>query len=52
MLKQYPMRVDEEIWRRAKSQAALEGITLREAIERLLQAWVDGKIDLHSERKK
>jgi hypothetical protein len=42
----YPMRVDERIWRQAKSKAALEGITLREAIERLLEGWIDEKIKI------
>ena len=45
-LKQYPMRVEEEIWRRAKAKAALEGITLREAIEGLLKGWIDGKLEI------
>lgn len=45
-LKTYPMRVEEQIWRQAKSKAALEGITLREAIEKLLSAWIEGKFNL------
>ncbi len=45
-LKQYPMRVEEEIWKRAKAKAALEGITMKEAIERLLQGWTDGKLKI------
>ncbi len=44
--KTYPMRVEEDIWKRVKSKAALEGITLREAIERLLKGWIDGKIKI------
>ena len=44
--KTYPMRVDEEIWKRVKAKAALEGITLREAIERLLKGWIDEKIKI------
>ncbi len=48
-LKTYPMRVEEQIWRQAKAKAALEGITLREAIERLLKGWVDGKIKTDKE---
>ncbi len=42
----YPMRVEEEIWRLAKSKAALDRITMREAIERLLKGWIDGKIKI------
>ena len=45
-LKTYPMRVEEQIWRQAKSKAALEGITLREAIERLLIGWIDEKLNI------
>ncbi len=45
-IKQYPMRVEEEIWRRAKAKAALEGITMREAVERLLKGWIDGKLEI------
>ena len=43
-LKSYPLRVEEEIWRRTKAKAALEGITLREAIERLLKGWIDEQL--------
>lgn len=45
-LKTYPMRVEEQIWRQAKAKAALEGITMREAIERLLRGWIDEKIEI------
>ena len=46
MIKQYPMRVDEQLWRQAKARAALEGITLRETIEKLLEAWISGKLKI------
>jgi predicted HicB family RNase H-like nuclease len=46
MIKQYPMRVEELIWRKAKSKAALEDISLREVVERLLIAWINGKINI------
>jgi predicted DNA binding CopG/RHH family protein len=46
VLKQYPMRVEEEVWRRVKAKAALEGMTIKEAIERLLRGWVDGKLKI------
>jgi len=45
-LKTYPMRVEEQIWRQAKARAALEGITLKEAIERLLRGWIEGKMEV------
>ena len=45
-LKIYPMRVDEEIWRRVKAKAALEGITLREAVEKLLEDWINGTLKI------
>lgn len=46
VIKQYPLRIDEKIWRASKSKAALEGITMRELIERMLKAWVEGEINL------
>ena len=46
VLKQYPMRVEEELWKRAKAKAALEGITLREALESLLKGWINGKLKI------
>ena len=45
-LRQYPMRIEELLWRKAKSKAALEGMTLREALETLLRLWIDGKVDV------
>ncbi len=45
-LKQYPMRVEEDVWKKAKAKAALEGITLREALENLLKGWIDGKLKI------
>jgi len=45
-LKTYPMRVEEQIWRQAKAKAALQGITLKETIERLLKRWIDGEINI------
>lgn len=44
--KTYPMRVEEEIWRKAKAKAALEGITMKEAIERFLRGWIDGRLKI------
>ncbi len=32
--------IDPELWKRVKSKAALEGISVKTLIERLLRAWV------------
>ena len=45
-IKQYPLRVEEKIWRQAKAKAALEGITLKETFERLLKGWIDGELNI------
>ena len=44
--KRTAVRVDEDIWSQAKAKAALERITLQEALERLLKGWIDGKIKI------
>lgn len=44
MISQYPLRIKETIWRKAKAKAALDKITLRKVIEELLEGWIDGKI--------
>jgi plasmid stability protein len=33
-------KVDDELWRQVKAKAALEGVSVKAAIERLLRAWV------------
>lgn len=33
--------IDPELWRRVKSKAALEGISVKALIERLLRTWVE-----------
>jgi plasmid stability protein len=33
--------IDDALWRRVKSRAALEGTTVKALIEQLLRAWVD-----------
>lgn len=33
-------KIDEDLWRRVKSKAALEGTTLKALIERLLAGWL------------
>jgi hypothetical protein len=44
MTKQYPMRIEEETWAKAKAMAALHRITMRRALEILLRDWIDGHI--------
>lgn len=34
--------VDPEVWRRVKARASLEGITMKEAINRLLEEYARG----------
>jgi hypothetical protein len=46
MIKQYPLRIDDNIWRKAKSKAALVDVTLRLAVEQLLEGWVEGKYSI------
>ncbi len=48
---QYPIRIDDELWRQAKIKAATDRITLREVIEKLLVGWVDGKLRIPKEKK-
>lgn len=43
----YLLRVDEFLWRRVKSKAALEGLRVREVIEGLLNAWLDGEVKIN-----
>lgn len=38
--------IDPNFWAMAKSRAALEQLTLKEAIFALLAAWVKGKVKL------
>ncbi len=44
--KRTAVRVDEDIWKQAKAKAALEAITLQEALDRLLKGWIDGKLNI------
>jgi predicted HicB family RNase H-like nuclease len=32
--------IDPELWKRVKAKAALEGVSLKALIERLLRAWL------------
>jgi hypothetical protein len=32
--------IDPDLWRRVKSKAALEGVSIKGLIERLLRAWL------------
>jgi hypothetical protein len=45
-VKQYPLRIEADLWKKAKAKAALEGITLKEAFERFLKGWIDGKLKI------
>jgi predicted HicB family RNase H-like nuclease len=33
--------IDADLWRRVKSKAALEGVSVKKLIEQLLRTWVD-----------
>ncbi len=44
MIKQYPLRIDDTIYRKARSKAVLEGISMKELITTLLEMWGEGKI--------
>ena len=35
--------IDPGLWRRLKSEAALEGCTIKTVIERLIAAWLDAR---------
>lgn len=35
-------QIDTDLWRLVKSKAALEGVSVKAVIERLLKAWVSG----------
>ena len=35
--------IDDELWRKAKTKAASEGVTLRDVLAKLLTAWVSKK---------
>lgn len=49
-LKAYLMRVDESLWRRVKSKAALEGLTMREVIEELFKVLLNNKVKIKSHK--
>ncbi len=36
-------KIDDALWRRVKSEAALEGSSVKAVIERLLQQWIQSK---------
>jgi len=40
-VKGYLIKIDEDIWRRVKSKAASQGITLKQLIEELLLKWLE-----------
>jgi len=35
-----PMDVDEEVYRKLKAKCALEGVTLKEGLEKAIEGWV------------
>ena len=43
--------VSEELWRKAKAKATLQGFNMRQLLTFLLEAWVDDKIGLAPEKK-
>ena len=46
MEKQYPLRIDDSIYVKARSKAVLERISMKDLITHLLEMWTDGKIQL------
>jgi len=40
------MRVSPALWRAFKSKAAAHGLTIREALEALIRAWLESRVDL------
>ena len=42
------VRVSDELWQAAQGRANTEGMNVSEVIRVLLQAWVDGQIDMTS----
>jgi len=45
-LKQYPIRIDGELWKEFKAICALKGLTIREALERLIKLYTNRKIEI------
>jgi hypothetical protein len=50
MQKQYPLRIDEDVYARAKSKAALKRVSLKEAITTLLRLWTDDRLTLRKSK--
>lgn len=42
--------IDATLWRRVKAKAALEGVSVKALLERLLRAWVDAPADDAADR--
>lgn len=51
-VKSYLMRVEESLWRRVKSKAALEGLTMREVIEELFKLWLNNKVKIKKSQRR
>ena len=45
-LKQYPIRIESQLWRELKINAAMDGITIREVLERLIKLYTNRKIEI------
>lgn len=45
-LKQYPIRIDPQLWRELKGKAGIEGLTIRGVLERLIELYVNGKVEV------
>jgi len=43
---QYPLRIDREFFRWARTKALNQGIPIKEVIERLLRLWFEGKVKI------
>ncbi len=41
--------VEPEVWRRARSQAVLQGMPMGSVLTKLLEAWLKGKITIEKD---
>ncbi len=40
----YDLEINDALWRACKSKAALEGITLKDLIVKLIMMWIEGRV--------